>query len=370
MYSRQRNVFDLTDLFLFDNTATTTTAAVAANYKNNKLLDTFQWDRRERVETPDGDFFHVDWKYCRQESSSSSATPVVLICHGLETNSNSPLCKEMAASFNRRNMDAACINFRGCSGECNLTPRGYHVGYTDDLLFQIRRLNDLYPQRRIYLSGFSLGAGAVTKLLTELQQDAHEKYNIGGAAVSAVPFDLSQCSSSLNEDGFAKRVYGDRILRSVKGRMHRQYDVCEFPFAREEIDRCNSIMDVENLAIASTFGFDNAWDYYDKCKTIDVLDRVWVPQYVLQSLDDPFFEGMRCPENNPNLPVHIHYTDFGGHCGYVFQTEETDDSEISWMPLQLGRFLAHVEGRYARESSASHKNTQEKLIAEAVRIGR
>ncbi|KAG7348125.1 alpha/beta-hydrolase fold protein [Nitzschia inconspicua] len=338
----------------------------------NKLP--FQWDRRERVETLDGDFFHVDWKFhprslsTEGSTTSVSSAPIVLICHGLETNSNSPLCQEMAVAFNKQRMDAACINFRGCSGVRNLTSKGYHVGYTDDLLWQIQLLNQQYPQRRIYLAGFSLGAGVVTKLLTELQDEAC-KFNIAGAAVNAVPFDLTQSSASLNEDGFAKRVYGDRILKSMKQRLYQQYEMCDFPFDRAEIDRCQTIMDVENLVIASTFGFDDAWDYYDKCKTIDKLDLVCVPQYIIQSLDDPFFEGMQYPDNNPEIPIHIHYTEFGGHCGYIFKQvtqASNDEMELSWMPVQLARFLAHVEANMSGGDNQQTKNGATSFTTDAL----
>lgn len=287
--------------------------------------------------------FHADWKYHRSSPNGDASSPVVLICHGLETNSNSPLCQQIATAFNNQGMDAACINFRGCSGECNLTPKGYHVGYTDDLLLQIRRLNDRYPRRRIYLSGFSLGAGVVTKLLTELQDQAYHQYTIAGAAVNAVPFDLSLCSASLNEDGFAKRIYGDRILKLMKQRIRQPYEMCDFPFERNAIEECQTIMDVENLVIASTFGFNDAWDYYNQCKIIDILDQVHVPQYILQFLDDPFFAGIQYPENSENSPIRIQYTEHGGHCGYIFQSKREDVAGVSWTPTQLARFLAHVE---------------------------
>ncbi|KAL3900401.1 MAG: hypothetical protein SGARI_006251 [Bacillariaceae sp.] len=246
-------------------------------------------------------------------------------------------------AFNENGMDAACINFRGCSGECNVTPRGYHVGFYEDLRQQVSMLNDKQqPRRRIYLAGFSLGAGVVTKFLSELQDDAMAKYNICGAAVNA-------CFAPLNEGrSFTRQVYGNRILKSMKERMKEQYDACEYPFEREAINECKSIKDVEDLVIASTFGFRDAFDYYEQCKTIDVLDQICVPQYVLQALDDPFLQGIKYPQNDPSLPLHIHYTQHGGHCGYVFQTQET--GKISWMPTQLARFLAHVESSIAEEA--------------------
>lgn len=313
-----------------------------ASKNNPRPLDVFQWDDRQRVWTHDGDFHDVDWKYSQQPPETSSTRPVVLICHGLETNSNSPLAQDMAIAFNHAGFDVACINFRGCSGELNLTPRGYHLGFYDDLLNFCKQIHDESPNRRIYLSGFSLGAGVVTKMLADLGDDAHE-YSIAGAAVNAVPMDCGQCSATLNEEGFSKAIYGKRLLKSMQDRIRKQYDSCQFPFEKDEIDKCRSIMDVENLLIAPTFGFEDAWDYYDKCKTVDVLDRITVPELIVQALDDPFFEGIDYPMNNPQLAVNIQYTTYGGHCGYVFHTERDPGAIASWMPFQLARFLAHLE---------------------------
>mmetsp|Transcript_60328 Transcript_60328/g.148036 ORF Transcript_60328/g.148036 Transcript_60328/m.148036 type:complete len:516 (-) Transcript_60328:109-1656(-) len=323
---------------------------------NNKLLrqrplDVFHWDKRQRVLTDDDDFYHVDWKYCSEpqketiemsSSSSSSKPPVVLICHGLETNSNSPLAQDMAIAFNHMGFDAATINFRGCSGEPNLTPRAYHLGFYDDLLHFIKQINEKDPNRRIYLSGFSLGAGVVTKMLADLGDDVY-KYNIAGAAVNAVPMDAGQCCSVLNGEGFSRTVYGDRFLKSMKERVRSQYDTCQFQFDLDEVDECQSIMDFENLLIAPEFGFEDAYDYYDRCKTIDVLNKVAVPELILQALDDPFFEGIEYPANNPDYAVNIQYTEYGGHCGFVFHTERDPESTASWMPFQLARFLSHLE---------------------------
>jgi hypothetical protein len=45
------------------------------------LLDHFTWDKRERIKTPDGDFFDVDWSLVNSKDDNN---PVCLICHGLE----------------------------------------------------------------------------------------------------------------------------------------------------------------------------------------------------------------------------------------------------------------------------------------------
>ena len=320
----------------------------------------FQWDERQRMETIDGDFFDVDWKFSNlgeRVDKSSVDVPLVLICHGLQSNSESPLVKDMTIAFKKIGLDVACINFRGCSGEINLTPTGYHLGFTADLKQMIEHVNNKFPHKRIYLSGFSLGANVVTKCLAEMGDTAH-KYNICGAAVNAIPFDMTKSNLNLNEDGITKSIYGDRLLKSMIQRVEESYDTIGFSFPREKARECKTIMDMENLVIAPVFGFEDAWDYYKKCSTKNILDEVSVPQFVIQCLDDPFFEGQENPTNDAERPLRISYTKHGGHCGYVFHTKKEDEKhETSWMPTELARFLSHVEENLQSRSDNAQTNS-------------
>jgi hypothetical protein len=58
-------------------------AGVTTSNKGSEslLLDHFTWDKRERMKTPDGDFFDVDWSLVNSKDDNN---PVCLICHGLE----------------------------------------------------------------------------------------------------------------------------------------------------------------------------------------------------------------------------------------------------------------------------------------------
>ncbi len=316
-------------------------------------IEEFQWDKRYRVETNDGDFYVADWKYAKGQGENDE-NPICLICHGLESCSDSKLVKEIAIACNENGIDAACLNFRGCqdsAGSCNLTPRAYHMGFTDDLQQQVEEIHARNPDRRIYLSGFSLGAGVVTNFLTQLGPKAYD-YNICGAAVNAVPFDCTKSYNALNGPGFTRTVYGDRLLKSMKTRMGKQYDQCGFPFEKSKIEECETIMDVENLLICPVFGFDDAFDYYNKVKTVDKLQKVCVPQFIIQARDDPFFRGMGEVSTTDDMPLRIQYTDYGGHCGYILHQREPDEKncKTSWMPRQLARFFAHIEEERGAEN--------------------
>jgi hypothetical protein len=74
------------------------------------------WNVRERIETPDGNWFHADTLFpttSNEQERRRNAT--VLLLHGLESNSDSALSQQMAAAFAAQGMTVACLNFRSCS---------------------------------------------------------------------------------------------------------------------------------------------------------------------------------------------------------------------------------------------------------------
>jgi hypothetical protein len=74
------------------------------------------WNFRERIETPDGDWFHADTLFPTATSKQQERRDVtVLLLHSLESNSDSVLSHQMAASFAAQGMTVTCLNFRSCS---------------------------------------------------------------------------------------------------------------------------------------------------------------------------------------------------------------------------------------------------------------
>ena len=91
------------------------------------------WDKRGEIQTPDGDFFHVDHKYYSKATPTTTTTAsstrrrrrrrrgTVVLLHGLKSNSNSTLSLELANSYVRMGFDVSCVNFRGFYIESILT---------------------------------------------------------------------------------------------------------------------------------------------------------------------------------------------------------------------------------------------------------
>eukprot|EP01031_Cornospumella_fuschlensis_P046075 gene46075-56401_t len=106
----------------------------------------------EIITTYDGDFFDVDFT-----SNVDTAENLVIILHGLESSNKGELVTNFAEAMLSRGFGCVLPCFRGCSGKIHVNPGGYHMGFTDDMNRLVDVLNERFPNKHIYLCGFSLG---------------------------------------------------------------------------------------------------------------------------------------------------------------------------------------------------------------------
>lgn len=309
------------------------------------------WDHRQRVDTPDGDFFHVDYKYQDEQASSQG---MVVIVHGLQASSNSTSSIDMAQAFLNQGLDAACVNFRGCSGVPNDRLPAYHMGFTDDLIYFLELLNRNKAAPPLFLSGFSLGATVVLKCLGELGSRAPNDLNVKGAAVCCVPFDNERNVNFMQAPGFNRAVYNPFLLDSLKKTYVDQLE--RLPEAPEAemvdsalLDQAKLVSDFDDVVIAPLFGFDDGIDYYRKTSCLNYLDTICVPTHVLHAADDPFFDPEVFPydattDARKDSPLKMTRAENGGHLGFLFYQGEDPrvDRQVSFFPSELARFIRHT----------------------------
>ena len=77
-----------------------------------------------------------------------------------------------------------------------------------------------------------------------------------------------------------------------------------------------------------------------------------VPLYIINAGDDPFFDPNFFPteesvDGGALAPIKMVRTEHGGHLGFMFHQLEEDENKYnmnaSWMPLELSRFIEHVD---------------------------
>jgi predicted alpha/beta-fold hydrolase len=276
-----------------------------SNIHPSEEICTF-WDERQRISTPCGrDFYTVDIKYAgrrKMQFQSDQSKGMVILIHGLESNSNSSLSTDMATAYLQDGFDVTCINFRGCCGSPNDTLGGYHLGFTDDLRHFLKLMSEMwqsnanFDKRPIYLSGFSLGANVVVKCLGELGESAFSLYNVHGAAVCGAPFDAERNVKHLDAPGFNRAIYSANFLKTLKTRAQYQLDMfCNgdpetSSFDYNGVMSATSIAEFDDAFIAKVYGFEDNLDYYRRCSCYYYLPGVAVPLFIINAEDDPFFD--------------------------------------------------------------------------------
>ena len=142
--------------------------------------------RRERWDTPDGDFVDVDWV------DGPPGAPLVVLFHGLEGSSHSHYALALMAEVRALGWSGAVYHFRGCSGENNRLARVYHSGDSAEIDWALRRLRAERTGMPLLAVGVSLGGNALLKWLGEEGEAA--------TAIVAAAASVSRRSISLPPD--------------------------------------------------------------------------------------------------------------------------------------------------------------------------
>lgn len=271
--------------------------------------------RRERIDTPDGDFLDLDWALAAGETRLPPTSPLCLVLHGLEGSARSKYAIETYRRLARYGVAGVGLNFRSCSGALNRTARMYHSGETGDVRFVLHALRARYPDRTMLAIGFSLGGNVLVKYLGE--EGERGRAVVSRAAAISVPYDLAAGADYL-EHGFA-RVYVRRLLHTLKHKMR-----AKAPLLRDRIDldaalRAHTFRAFDDAATAPLHGFADAADYYRRSSSAQFLPRVRVPLRLIHADDDPFLPASAVPRAAAaaNAWIDPRFERHGGHVGFV-----------------------------------------------------
>ena len=263
---------------------------------------------RERISLSDGDFLDIDWSYPK-----STSRKLAILLHGLEGNAQRTYIIGQARVLNESGWNVAAINFRGCSGESNLSYQSYNAGKTGDLKEVIDCLleRDLYDE--IDLLGFSLGGNLLLKYLGERVE---VPFQIKKAVAISTPLSLKGSLESLEKP--ENWVYRKSFLKTLREKY--KIKMRDFPdrMSNSEYEKITSLMEFDNVYTAPAHGFKDALDYYEKNSSLQFLPNITIPVYILNALNDSFLSSQCYPidlaKKMPNL--YFEMSRYGGHVGF------------------------------------------------------
>lgn len=273
--------------------------------------------QREKLELEDGDFLNIDY-------TLSSSQKAVILCHGLEGNSQRTYINSCADYFLNQNFSVFAWNNRSCGGEMNRLPRLYHHATIEDLdaVIQFALSKEI---QEVYLIGFSMGGAQVLNYFGRIPNlDSKVK---AGVAIS-VPIEIKASADSLKK-GF-NQVYMKNFVLDLTKKL--KIKAQQFP----ELMDWNKIKNITNFDYlddnftAPMHGFTDKEDYYFKVSPARSINKIEKPILIINAFDDPFLgEGcfpVELAENNTN--IYLETPKYGGHCAYPMKKSVFSYAEI------------------------------------------
>lgn len=286
--------------------------------------------RRERWDTPDGDFIDLDWVVHDGQAVSALApplpslppapphvpaqdAPLLVLFHGLEGSSTSHYAATLMAAAREYGWHGVVPHFRSCSGALNLLPRFYHLADSNEVDWILRRLRAAH-RGPIVAAGVSLGGNVLLRWLGERREDASQV--LSAAAAISTPIDVHAGGRALSQ-GFGM-VYTRSFLKTLKQKAEQK--LTQFPglFNRDTMLASRTMYDFDNVVTAPLHGFRDTDHYWSSATTRPLLPGIAVPTLVLNARNDPFLPAEALPaQHEVSASVELDQPRHGGHAGFM-----------------------------------------------------
>jgi hypothetical protein len=291
--------------------------------------------RRERVDTPDGDFVDFDW--LDGAAGATPDAPTVVLFHGLEGNSSSHYARALLHRVQAIGWRGVIPHFRGCSGEPNRLPRAYHSGDYAEIGWMLATIHARVPAAPLYAIGVSLGGSALLNWLGREQKQALA--TVAAAAAVSAPLDLTAAGIAIGQ-GF-NRIYARHFLSTLVPKALAMAQ--RFPGALDTaaIRRADSMQAFDDAVTAPLHGFAGVRDYWRRASSKPWLGGVAVPTLVLNAKNDPFIPASSLPDAaQVSDAVTLEQPAHGGHAGFAVAPFP---GSLDWLPGRLLQFFARAQ---------------------------
>lgn len=300
--------------------------------------------RRERWDTPDGDFIDLDWVEHDGALTPGAApripaenAPLFVLFHGLEGSSGSHYAASLMAAAREYGWHGVVPHFRSCSGPLNRMPRFYHLADSNEVDWVLRRLRAVY-RGPIVAAGVSLGGNVLLRWLGERREEAASV--ISAAAAISTPIDVHAGGRALSQ-GFGL-VYTRSFLKTLKQKAEQK--LVQFPglFDRDAMLASRTMYEFDNAVTAPLHGFRDTDHYWSTATTRPLLPHIQVPTLVLNARNDPFLPAEALPsQNEVSAAVELDQPRHGGHAGFM---TGPFPGRIDWLSRRVFGYLErHVD---------------------------
>lgn len=288
------------------------------------FLTSPKWDfptEKVKIELGDGELIEGEY-------SDLKGPYTLVLMHGLGGGRRSDYMERTAVIGSQLGWNVLTVDHRG-AGE-HLTRKTYHSGRGEDASDIISWCRKRDPRAKIFAVGFSMSGSILLNLLTGKRGTEKPDY----ACVVNAPIDLLDASDNLMK-GFS-RVYDFRFYRLLKELILKRGQIKKLPLF-------GTVRLLDELHTSRLNDFLHAEDYYQKCSTIDSVDKINTPTFVLTAEDDPFVKSKNYLKAQWSQFCHVTIAKSGGHMGYISRQSHKNFGR-RWLDYYFHEIFSSVAG--------------------------
>lgn len=282
----------------------------------------------------------------KEQALLDNDKPLVIALHGLSGGSYESYIRAFLNEITREpyNFDGLVLNARGCANHTITSPQLFCGLWTNDLRYLINEhISQKWPNKKIFLIGFSLGGSITANYLGQEKGDIYK--NIKGAAIMGSPWDFPLSSITLVDSFLGDKIYSPVMCQNLLKLLNQHHDghlkleeiVSEYK-KNPDAYKLHKLRDFDDAFTSKLFGFNCALEYYRHASPDQRLLNVRVPTIIVSSKDDPIVGSKALPVSEVKLNpyTYLAVTSVGGHLGWF------DYMNNRWYPKPISKLFAEL----------------------------
>lgn len=263
--------------------------------------------KRERINTPDGDFLDLDW-------IDNKNGRLIVLTHGLEGNSHRPYIMGMSKIFSEHGWDVLAWHCRSCSGQMNRNFQLYNHGDVEDISVVVNHAFAKHKYKEIVLAGFSMG-GNISLKYAALR--AHP--SVSKVMAFSAPLDMRTSTAVLDDPSnrIYQKIFRSRLLPKIEMKAQLFPDRLDIEEIRRRTDwnfQCETFFCTVN-------GYKSLDDFYEQGSAVNFISQIKIPTLIVQAQNDPMLTKECLPVKlaKEHPKIYLETPQYGGHCGFTMK---------------------------------------------------
>lgn len=279
-----------------------------------------------------GDGVRLLGHYSSQESAGQApAKDLILLLHGWEGSSDSLYVLSLASHLFDRGCDVFRLNFRDHGPSHHLNQEIFHSCRLAEVLGAVRRIQQMLPDKRLSVAGFSLGANFALRIAASVPASGIRLER----AIAICPVLRPHSTMAVLESGWF--VYQQYFIAKWKRSLRIKQELFPQLYDFSSILAQRSIKSMTQILVERYSEFADMDAYLNGYAIVgDALASLAVPSHILFAMDDPIIPAGDLKDLARTPYLHINAIANGGHCGFMDRL-----SGASWADRQVGLLMGY-----------------------------